>query len=142
VDAGEKRHQIESLGKIKESLEGAGSRVKIVADEWCNTFEDIKDFTDAECCHMVQIKTPDLGSVNNIVESVLYCNRMGMESYQGGTCNETDISAKSCVHIGLAARPQRMLVKPGMGFDEGFTIVNNEMSRTIDILKMKQRSGM
>ncbi|MBI9104710.1 MAG: methylaspartate ammonia-lyase [Spirochaetales bacterium] len=142
VDVGEKTHQIESLGKIKESLEVAGSRVKIVADEWCNTFKDIKDFTDADCCHMVQIKTPDLGCVNNIVESVLYCNRMGMESYQGGTCNETDISARACVHLGLATRPQRMLVKPGMGFDEGFTIVNNEMSRTIDILKMKQRSGM
>ncbi len=137
VDCGEKQRQIAALLGLKESLEAAGSGVKIVADEWCNTYDDIRDFTDAGCCHMVQIKTPDLGGIHNIVDSVLYCNARGMESYQGGTCNETDVSARACVHIGMAARPQRMLVKPGMGFDEGFTIVNNEMSRIIGILKSR-----
>ena len=61
-----------------------------------------------------------------------------MEAYQGGTCNETDISAQSCVHVALAARPERLLVKPGMGFDEGLTIVKNEMTRTLALLAYKQ----
>ena len=132
---GEKNAQIEALLKVKERLAALGSRVKIVADEWCNTYEDIKEFTDARCCDMVQIKTPDLGGVHNIVESVLYCNEHNMASYQGGTCNETDISARICVHLALASRPRRMLVKPGMGFDEGLNIVHNEMARTIALLQ-------
>ena len=52
-----------------------------------------------------------------------------MEAYQGGTCNETEVSAQCCVHLAMAARPEVMLAKPGMGFDEGFTIVKNEQER-------------
>lgn len=138
VDAGGKEAQIEELDKITRRLAQLGSPVKLVADEWCNTYEDIVDFTDARCCHMVQIKTPDLGGIHNVVESVLYCNRQGMEAYQGGTCNETDVSARTCVHLALAARPMRMLVKPGMGFDEGMNIVYNEMHRTLALLKARR----
>ena len=135
VDAGSKDAQIDALGQITRSLKSIGSKVRIVADEWCNTREDVIAFTDAQCCDMVQIKTPDLGSVHNIVESVIYCNENGMQAYQGGTCNETDVSARACVHVALAARPMRLLVKPGMGFDEGMNIVNNEMRRTVALLK-------
>lgn len=134
IDAGDREVQIDELGAITERLSQIGSPVKLVADEWCNTFEDIIAFTDARCCHMVQIKTPDLGGIHNIIDAVRYCNERGMETYQGGTCNETDVSARSCVHLALAARPQRMLVKPGMGFDEGMTIVGNEMHRTVALL--------
>jgi methylaspartate ammonia-lyase len=137
VDMGSKPGQITALAAIKERLTALGSRVKIVADEWCNTYEDAVEFTDAQCCHMIQIKTPDLGGIQNTVRSVLYCNRHGMESYQGGTCNETDVSARTCVHLAIAARPRRMLVKPGMGFDEGMNVVYNEMARTIAVLKSK-----
>ncbi len=138
VDAGGKEAQIEELDKITRRLAQLGSPVKLVADEWCNTYEDIVDFTDARCCHMVQIKTPDLGGIHNVVESVLYCNLQGLEAYQGGTCNETDVSARACVHLALAARPMRMLVKPGMGFDEGMNIVYNEMHRTLALLKARR----
>ena len=138
VDAGSKDAQIEEMGKITRRLQSLGSPIKLVADEWCNTFEDVVEFTDAQCCHMAQIKTPDLGGIHNIVESVLYCNRNGMEAYQGGTCNETDVSARTCVHLALAARPMRMLVKPGMGFDEGMNIVYNEMHRTLALLKVRR----
>jgi len=137
VDVETKAQQIELLGQIKKQLIKLGSPVKIVADEWCNTFNDIVDFTDAACCHMIQIKTPDLGSVHNTVEAILYCKHNGVEAYQGGTCNETDISARVSVHTALAAQAQRILAKPGMGFDEGFMIARNEMSRSLQILKMK-----
>lgn len=139
VDAGSKLAQIDEMGKIMHRLQVLGSKVKLVADEWCNTFEDIVDFTAAQCCHMVQIKTPDLGSIHNIVDAVLHCQQNDMEAYQGGTCNETDVSARTCVHLALAARPMRMLVKPGMGFDEGFNIVRNEMQRTLALLKVARR---
>lgn len=141
VDAEEKPRQIHNLKRIKDLLEQKGSPVKIVADEWCNTREDIIDFADAACCHMLQIKTPDLGGIHNIVESVLYCKRSGLEAYQGGTCNETDVSAATCVHLAMAARPDRILAKPGMGFDEGYTIVNNEMQRISQVLRCKSETG-
>jgi len=129
VDAGGREAQIEALGRIKELLRQRGSEIRLVADEWCNTVEDVRLFTDTQCCHMVQIKTPVLGGIQNTVDSVLYCNRNGMESYQGGTCNETDLSARVCAHLALATRPHRVLAKPGMGFDEGYSIVYNEMAR-------------
>lgn len=137
VDLEEKYRQLEGLARITRKLEALGSRVKIVADEHCNTLEDIREFTDARACHMIQIKTPDLGGIQNVAESNLYCKAHGIEAYQGGTCNETDISAIACVHVAMATRPDRMLAKPGMGFDEGFMIVNNEMERIIQVLKMK-----
>jgi methylaspartate ammonia-lyase len=129
VDMEEKGAQIEAMRSIREELARRGSPVRIVADEWCNTLEDVRDFTDAGACHMVQIKTPDLGGIQDVVESILYCKAHGMEAYQGGTCNETEISAQCCVHLAMAAHPERMLAKPGMGFDEGFMIVKNEMER-------------
>ena len=137
VDAGNKADQIRIMTAITRELTKLGSGVKIVADEWCNTYQDIVDFTDAGSCHMVQIKTPDLGSIHNIVDAVLYCNKHGMEAYQGGTCNETEVSARTCVHVALAARPMRMLIKPGMGFDEGLNIVFNEMQRTLALLQAR-----
>ncbi len=93
-DAGSKPGQITLLGQIKAALCARGSSVRIVADEWCNTLEDVIDFVDAGCCDMVQIKTPDLGSLHNTIEAVLYCKSKGVAAYQGGTCNETDISAR------------------------------------------------
>lgn len=137
VDMGDKNLQIVSMKELCAELAKINCKVKIVADEWCNTLEDIREFADAKSCHMIQIKTPDLGSIHNIVESVLYCKKHGIEAYQGGTCNETDISSKICVHLAIATQADRILAKPGMGFDEGYCIVNNEMNRTLEILKYK-----
>ena len=94
----------------------------------------MKDFIAADACHTVQIKTPVLGGIQETVASVLYCKAHGMEAYQGGTCNETDVSAQCCVHLAMATRPKQMLAKPGMGFDEGFTTVKNEMERIRAVL--------
>lgn len=140
VDMEEKAATIKTLAEIVIGLERKGSKVKIVADEWCNTFEDIKEFVDAKACHMVQIKTPDLGGIQNIVESVIYCKKYGVEAYQGGTCNETDVSSRICVHVAMAARSERILAKPGMGFDEGYTIVSNEMERIIGVLNYRKEA--
>jgi methylaspartate ammonia-lyase len=134
VDMEAKALQIEALAAVSGELRRLGSPLKIVADEWCNTLEDVVDFTDARACHMVQIKTPDLGGIQQTVEAVLYCRRHGMEAYQGGTCNETEVSAQCCVHLAMATHPHRMLAKPGMGFDEGFTVTSNEQERIRAVL--------
>ncbi len=141
MDAGNKKDQIEQLAHLTALLDEAGSGLELVADEWCNTLQDIKDFVAAGAGHMMQIKTPDLGGMENTVEAVLHCLENGAGAYQGGTCNETDRSARVCVHTALAARPQQMLAKPGMGVDEGLMIVQNEMNRTLALLERGKDSG-
>lgn len=131
VDMGEKSAQIEALKTIRQLLEEQGSLVEIVADEWCNTLSDIKEFTDNKAGHMIQVKTPDLGGINNSIEAILYCKERGVGAYLGGTCNETNRSAEVCAHIAMATQPGQLLGKPGMGVDEGFMIVYNEMSRIL-----------
>ena len=130
--------QIEALAGLTKELDDRGCDVELVADEWCNTLEDIKLFADNKAGHMVQIKTPDLGGVNNTIEAVLYCKEKGIGAYQGGTCNETDRSAQVCVHCAMATQPVQILAKPGMGVDEGFMIVYNEMNRIIALKKAKE----
>ncbi|MEM8983342.1 MAG: methylaspartate ammonia-lyase [Pseudomonadota bacterium] len=131
VDAGNRDAQIDLLGELRHRIDTSGTRVKIVADEWCNSLADIQMFAAAGCCHMVQVKTPDLGSVLDSVAAVRLCREYGVEAYQGGTCNETDLSARCCTQIALASRPERLLAKPGMGVDEAVQIVRNEMHRTL-----------
>ncbi|MDO5733810.1 MAG: methylaspartate ammonia-lyase [Eubacteriales bacterium] len=137
MDAGSKEAQISCLAALTERLDQENIPVELVADEWCNTLQDIKDFADAGAGHMIQIKTPDLGGIQNSVEAVLYCREKGLGAYQGGTCNETDRSAQICVQIAMASRPDQILAKPGMGVDEGFMICYNEMQRTIAYLEAK-----
>jgi len=130
--------QMKALAALTAELDARGCDVELVADEWCNTLEDIKLFADNKAGHMVQIKTPDLGGINNTIEAVLYCKEKGIGAYQGGTCNETDRSAQVCVHCAMATQPVQILAKPGMGVDEGFMIVYNEMNRIIAIRNAKK----
>lgn len=137
MDRGSKVTQIQALAELRQLLEQRQINVEIVADEWCNTLEDIREFVDAKAGHMVQIKTPDLGGINNTIEAILYAKERGIGAYLGGTCNETDRSAQVCVHLGIATQPDQMLAKPGMGVDEGLMIINNEMNRTLALLRAK-----
>ena len=125
------------LKGLREEVDKRGINVELVADEWCNTLEDVKYFADNKAGHMAQIKTPDLGGINNIVEAVLYCKEKGFGAYQGGTCNETARSAQVCVNCAMATQPDQILAKPGMGVDEGYMIVNNEMERIIALRKAR-----
>jgi methylaspartate ammonia-lyase len=42
------------------------------------------------------------------------------------------------VHVALATQPDMIMAKPGMGVDEGITIVQNEMTRTLVQIKMQE----
>ena len=138
MDAGEREKQMLCLKGLREEIDRRGINVELVADEWCNTLEDVIYFCDNKAGHMAQIKTPDLGGINNTIEAVLYCKKNGFGAYQGGTCNETDRSAQVCVNCAMATQPDQILAKPGMGVDEGFMIVYNEMNRIIALCEAKR----
>jgi methylaspartate ammonia-lyase len=119
------------MAELRGLLRGAGSGVELVADEWANTLADIQEFNRAGAADMIQIKTPDLGGLHHSVEAVLDCRRHGVLAHVGGSCCETDRSARACVHVALATGADQILAKPGMGVDEGLSIVGNEMARTL-----------
>jgi len=137
VDCDSKEEQIKLMAALTAYVDKHNIPCKFVADEWCNTLSDIKEFTDAKAGHMIQIKAPDLGGINNSVEAVLYCQQNGTIPYLGGTCNETERSAQITVQVALATRPRQILSKPGMGVDEGLSICTNEMNRTVALLKSR-----
>jgi len=131
VDYGNRQKQIDMFADIVERLDRLGTRVKIVADEYCNTLVDVRDFCDAKAAHIIQIKTPDVGSLLDTARAIEYSKSAGIGAYSGGTSAETDLSARACVHVALAMRADMMLAKPGMGVDEAICIVGNEQSRAL-----------
>ncbi len=124
VDGGARDRQIAWLGELRRALRG---RVEVVADEWCNTLADVRAFAAAGCVDMIHVKTPDLGGLDDTVEALLACRARGIAGYCGGTCNETAGSAQACAQVALACGADLVLAKPGMGVDEGLSIVRNEM---------------
>jgi methylaspartate ammonia-lyase len=130
--------QIEKFSALRSLLKQKGIDVGIIADEWCNTLDDIRLFARAAASDFVQIKTPDLGSIHNTIEAVLYCKQNAMGACLGGTANETDHSTRISTHMGLACQPDFMLSKPGLGADEALMIQTNEMARTLAILQARR----
>ena len=140
IDAGSRDAQIETMAALRQMLKTRGSRVSIIADEWANTVEDVHLFAVAGATDMVQIKTPDLGSIHNAIDAIIDCQKYGIGPVLGGTCAETDQSARVTAHIGIATAVSQMLAKPGMGFDEGYNIVFNEMNRALRIAEARSNS--
>ncbi|MDO5717369.1 MAG: methylaspartate ammonia-lyase [Tissierellia bacterium] len=138
MDVGNREDQIKILSLLTRRLDEEKIDVEIVADEWCNTLEDVIEFAREKAGHMIQIKTPDLGGINNTIEAVLKCKEAGVLAYCGGTCNETSRSAEILVNCSLATGADQQLAKPGMGVDEGYMIVNNEMNRVVAIANRKK----
>ena len=140
IDLKSNDKQLEGMKYLRRKLDEAGSKLKLIIDEYANTYEQIVEWVDAKGADMIQVKTIDLGGINNIIEAVLYCKKNGVLAYQGGTCNETDKSALVCVNLAVATKPFAMAGKPGMGVDEGVMIVNNEQQRLLKIFEAKKNN--
>jgi methylaspartate ammonia-lyase len=136
LDAGSRDAQIRELTLLRTALDQEGVRAEIVADEWANTVADIHAFNRVGAAHMVQIKTPDLGAIQHSVDAVLDCHEHGVVAHIGGSCCETDRSAQVSVHLALGSGADQLLAKPGMGVDEGLSIVCNEMRRTLALSQL------
>lgn len=138
ADFGSTQAQIEHYAKIVSILDNRGSNARIVVDERCNTLEDIRLFAEAKAAHLVQIKTPDVGSIADTARAVLLCKENKVGAYVGGSCTETDLSAQASVHVSVATQADMMLAKPGMGVDEAFSIVGNEQNRLLAMLNRRR----
>jgi methylaspartate ammonia-lyase len=135
--------QIAVMRELRGILRERGSSVQLIADEWANTAEDIHEFAAAGAADLIQIKTPDLGSIHHTVDAILDCRAHGIGTVLGGTCAETDRSARTTTHVGIATGVTQMLAKPGMGVDEGLMIVTNEMHRALALdARLRSRTAV
>lgn len=139
ADFGSTPAQVDGYAAIMAAMARRGTTARIVADERCNTLDDIRQFAEAGAAHLVQIKMPDVGSIADTARAVLLCKRHGVGAYVGGSCAETDLSARASVHIAVATQADMMLAKPGMGVDEGLSIVGNEQARLLETLRYRAR---
>lgn len=142
LDAGDRKTQIERLGALRAALRAHGCSVGLIADEWCNTLEDIELFAASGCVDMVQVKTPDLGAVDAAITAMVRCREHGVQVYCGGSCNETLGSAQVTAHLALACGADLILAKPGMGVDEGLSVVRNEMAVALAELQLSARADV
>ena len=130
--------QIDMLGKIKYAISERGSPVNLVVDEHANGLGDIREFIEAGVVDMINVKSPDLGSIANSARAIRECWSGHVRPILGGACAETDQSARMIAHVALAARPAWVMARPGLGVDEGMQIVYNEMVRTLAIIEARK----
>jgi len=123
--------QIEAMKTLRDYVRFRKINTQLVVHEWVNSLDDVKAFVEAQAADMVHIKMPDLGCVHNSVDAVLACKDGGIATLLGGSCAETDLSARVTTHVALATRPDILMAKPGMGVDEAIAPVQNEMNRTL-----------
>ncbi len=131
IDGGTREAQILLMSELRRLLKESTVDVKIVADEWCNTLEDIREFVTAGAVDLVHVKVPDVGGLHHSVEALLYLREQGVGRYFGGSCTETDVSARVSAQVAMACGANQVLAKPGMGVDEGIQIMRNEMTRVM-----------
>ncbi|MFC0804440.1 methylaspartate ammonia-lyase [Ensifer sp. P24N7] len=138
ADFGSTDTQLDAYADIVSLLDSRGSNARIVVDEHCNTLDDIRVFAEARAAHLIQIKMPDVGSIADTARGVLACKEEGIGAYVGGSCTETDLSARAAVNVAVATQADMILAKPGMGVDEGISIVGNEQNRLLSILTYRR----
>ena len=135
MDLDSRAAQIRAMQTLREYLRFRGMEVQLVADEWANSLEDIRAFVKAGAADMIQVKMPDLGCIHNTVDAVLACKAGRVGALLGGSYAETDLSARVSVHVALACQPDLIMAKPGMGVDEAISLVENEMARTLALIR-------
>ncbi|MGW2651438.1 methylaspartate ammonia-lyase [Streptomyces sp. NPDC001393] len=131
VSAGDAVSSREAMGQLVAFIDAEGLPVEVVADEYCNTREDIALWAQERAAHLIHVKTPDLGSLTNTADAILECRRAGVGVYVGGTMNDTEVSGRACTHMALAFGADVVMAKPGAWPDVSLALTHNEMERTL-----------
>jgi methylaspartate ammonia-lyase len=119
------------LARLRQDLAMLGTKVAIIADEWANENSDIAHLITSRSVDGIHIKCPDTGTLSECAVAIDACRSQGIFVILGGSCTETDISARLSAHLAMATQPDALLIKPGMGFDEAYAMLTNEMARIL-----------
>jgi methylaspartate ammonia-lyase len=131
----------ENLQNLRHAFDKRGLSCRLIADEWANSPGQVAQFAADRAAHAIQVKMPDNGNLLNTIRAVRSCQEHGVLAYLGGSVNETDVSARVSVHLGLALDVWRVLVKPAKGHDEGLMIKTNEVARTLAAIPQASRGA-
>ena len=119
--------QIQRLLELKTAMRAHGTKARIIADEWANSLAQIEKLSVDKIVDGIHIKMPDTGSLLDSGRAVRICKENGLFVILGGSCTETVTSSRLAAHLGMATGPDAILVKPGISFDEGFSVMKNEL---------------
>ena len=102
--------QIELYKALVAANRRRGGPSRIIVDEWCNTLDDVRAFADAKASDMLQVKMPDIGSLTNTMELVLYAKSKGLGCVVGrlaerdGPVRAHRGACRACLPAGLHLR--------------------------------------
>lgn len=128
---------VQRMVELRSSVKTPAPALRLMADEWANSVDDMRALVAAGAVNGVHIKMPDTGTLWESVQAVRLLQQEAAFVLLGGSCNETMHSARLSTHLALVLRPDALLVKPGMGFDEACAMIEAEMAcalKTRDIL--------
>jgi methylaspartate ammonia-lyase len=121
--------QLSQLSALQVALRKRKSTALVIADEWANNLDQIEKLALAQAVGGIHIKMPDTGSILDSGRAVALCRKSELFCLLGGSCTETTTSTTLAVHLAAATAPDALLIKPGISFDEGFSLISTEFSR-------------
>jgi methylaspartate ammonia-lyase len=138
----DRQAQIEALRTLRDYLRLRKIDVQVVAGRWINNPDDLAAFLTAQypgpaaqrtglAADMIHLQMPQLGSLHNAVEAVLACRRAGVPVLLGGSMTETDLTARTALHVALAARADLFLAWLGTDARLALSLLRNETSRAL-----------
>ena len=112
-----------------------GGRVRLEEAEFFGQAGEFGDGMDLQGAREVGAVKLDGALVD--AEVIGECRQASVKAYLGGSCAETELSARVAVHVAVATQADVQLAKPGMGVDEGLMIVQNEQTRLLAELRQR-----
>lgn len=102
---------------------------RLIADEWANTQSDIEQLSKSGCIDGIHLKMPDTGHFIEILHASQAIKDHGHFLLLGGSCTETLDQLNFAQDLAFVIRPDALLVKPGMGFNETWAYLKNRELR-------------
>jgi methylaspartate ammonia-lyase len=104
--------QQKSLEKLQNYLAFRRLKLKLVADAWVDSLQDVIRFARPEVCHMVHVELPRLGNLEAGITAVLHLKSQNQSVILSGEDNPLT------THIALATRPTFLSGPPRLHYNE------------------------
>ncbi|MFQ5400581.1 MAG: hypothetical protein ACE5E7_13410 [Anaerolineae bacterium] len=120
----EQETQMELMGQIKEYIRIRGLKLQLAAVAGIHSLADVEAFVQAEAADYLVLSMPRLGSIHQVVQAILTCQR-------GEAAVILEGPAETAVPIALAAQPQLIAASAGPHGHRALSKVHDEMTRTL-----------
>jgi methylaspartate ammonia-lyase len=104
--------QLDSMTKLQNYLCIRHLKLKLVADAWVDSFDDVVQFADPTVCQMVHVELPRLGNLEAGITAVLHLKSQNQSVILSG--EDTALTT----HIALATTPTSLCGSPQLHYNE------------------------